>query len=728
MEWFKNLKVSVKLLSGFIFVASITVFLGLYSYFTLSQIAKENEQVTKKIAPNILYLGNMGTFLNSVAVCERGLLNKSFTQRNIREAQNKAYKIKMQSLVENYELYKASEHNEKEEGKFAELSSAYTEWHSLAGNFMQISSEMDELISKGVSLEDERLKAIDERMMTAYLSERPTFVRSADALNALTSETKLQLIEANKNIDAIEKSASLWTILATISGFITAIFIGLYISKLIIKPVNEAKKIMAELSTGSLRSRMSWNTKDEFGELTVSINNFINSLQDYVNSIYKVADGDFSYLRTVQNENNQFAPALEKIVAVLKNLEVETDLMNEKYVDGETDYKGDETKFTGGYRTIVEGFNKSVRTIIGVIREGTKVLGEIAEGDLTARMVGDYNNNYKGYQSQINGVGVALENIVKEVIDAVSATASASNQISSSSEEMAAGAQEQSSQTSEIALAVEQMVTTILQTTQNTDKAAKAAKNAGQVAKEGGRDVYETVNGMVRIAEVVKKSAETVQALGKSSDQIGEIVQVIDDIADQTNLLALNAAIEAARAGEQGRGFAVVADEVRKLAERTTKATKEIALMIKQIQKDTAGAVVSMNEGTNEVERGKTLADKAGASLQEIIKGAQEVVDIVMQVACASQEQSSVAEEIGKNIDSISHVTHESASGVQQIARAAEDLNRLTTGLQESVAKFKISDSSGTMQYQQIEKHTDHFNKPINEQTHNYKSAKRISY
>jgi methyl-accepting chemotaxis protein len=203
--------------------------------------------------------------------------------------------------------------------------------------------------------------------------------------------------------------------------------------------------------------------------------------------------------------------------------------------------------------------------------------------------------------------------------------------------------------------------------------------------------MMETINGMSRIADVVKQSALTVEALGKSSDQIGEIIQVIDDIADQTNLLALNAAIEAARAGEQGRGFAVVADEVRKLAERTTKATKEIAAMIKQIQKDTANAVASMHTGTEEVDRGRAMADKAGESLREIITGADKVVDVATQVAAASDEQSSAAEEIGKNIVGIANVTAETASGNQQIAQAAEDLNRLTLNLQDIVAQFTLA-------------------------------------
>ena len=325
-----------------------------------------------------------------------------------------------------------------------------------------------------------------------------------------------------------------------------------------------------------------------------------------------------------------------------------------------------------------------------------EVVDSIDNADLNMQFNSDRKDEVGDLQRSFDRFVLSIKETLLQVAEASAAVASASSEISSSTEQMAAGSQEQTSQAGEVASAVEEMTKTIVENSKNAANTADTAKTAKAAAEQGDQVVDETVAGMKRIAEVVRKSAATVQALGKSSDQIGEIIGVIDDIADQTNLLALNAAIEAARAGEQGRGFAVVADEVRKLAERTTKATKEIASMIKTIQTDTAGAVTSMGEGTRQVDEGIKLADKAGDSLKEIVGISQKVTDMVAQIAAASEQQSSASEQISKNVEAISTVTGETAQGTQQIARAAEDLNRLTENLQQYIDKFKLSKDGGS--------------------------------
>jgi methyl-accepting chemotaxis protein len=202
--------------------------------------------------------------------------------------------------------------------------------------------------------------------------------------------------------------------------------------------------------------------------------------------------------------------------------------------------------------------------------------------------------------------------------------------------------------------------------------------------------VRQTVEEITKIADDVKRSAEAVTSLGKKGEQIGQIIEVINDIAEQTNLLALNAAIEAARAGEHGRGFAVVADEVRKLAERTTTATEEVARSIKEIQADTDGAVKRIESGSKRVAKGVELANNAGGALGKIVDASHSVASMVESIAAAAEEQSAASEQISRSIEQINAVTLESTQGAQQAAQAATQLSQQAELLQSMVGKFKL--------------------------------------
>ncbi len=312
------------------------------------------------------------------------------------------------------------------------------------------------------------------------------------------------------------------------------------------------------------------------------------------------------------------------------------------------------------------------------------------EGDLTKRVPAEGNDEIAHMGSYFNEFIEKLQQMIRKVAHVTDKVASASVELSATAEEISKGTDTLTSRASQTAAAVEEMNATVGQVAQNSGKAASLAQDTVKTAQEGGTVVSSTISGMQQLSEAVSNSATIISDLGKSSDQIGEIVRTIEDIADQTNLLALNAAIEAARAGEQGRGFAVVADEVRKLAERTTKATKEIGDMIRQIQHDTRGAVDSMQQGTQKVTAGVDLVNKTGEALSQIVRMVSESADMIRQIAVASEQQSVATQQIASDIENVAKVTKESSSGAHESAKASQDLSQLAVELQGIVGGFKI--------------------------------------
>ncbi len=285
-----------------------------------------------------------------------------------------------------------------------------------------------------------------------------------------------------------------------------------------------------------------------------------------------------------------------------------------------------------------------------------------------------------------------LRDVVSKIEGMTSTLASSSEEISAATSQVTSGLVSQAGQIDQVAAATTEVSQTIMDVAKNSSEASKAAKESVDTATSGKVIVQESAQGMQRIAKTVEDSARTIGELGKGSEQIGEIVNVIQDIADQTNLLALNAAIEAARAGDQGRGFAVVADEVRKLAERTAKATGEISKMIAKIQKDTDTSVKSMMEGRTRAAEGLELIEKATRSLDQIVETSERCQDIVRQIATATEEESSAIEEVSATMEAITNVARMSQSAVTQTSTAINDLARLAAELKEMMAWFKMDD------------------------------------
>lgn len=330
--------------------------------------------------------------------------------------------------------------------------------------------------------------------------------------------------------------------------------------------------------------------------------------------------------------------------------------------------------------------------VVRPVKDVTARVRDIAEGegDLTKRIEIRRKDEIGELAKWFNAFVGKVHEIISEVAIATGEVSGAATEIAASSDEMARGIDQQASQTAQVSAAVEELSASVQEVAAKGTDAVQAAEQAGVQAEGGGHIVAQTVTGIDGIANVVNETGNAISELGRQAEQIGDVIEVINDIADQTNLLALNAAIEAARAGEHGRGFAVVADEVRKLAERTTQATTQVGQTIGAIQEQTGQAVDRMSTGTERVDEGVRLAQQAGSSLEQIVAGTTHVAEVIQTIAATSDEQSAATEQIAQNIEQINALSREAAEGAAQAAQAAASLSAKSEHLQSLVGRFKL--------------------------------------
>ena len=315
----------------------------------------------------------------------------------------------------------------------------------------------------------------------------------------------------------------------------------------------------------------------------------------------------------------------------------------------------------------------------------------IAEGDFSKQFKTNSTGEVGDLANALNALVAKVASMISQVQQAASDVAAAATEIAASGDEMSHGLNEQTAQVTQISAAIEEMSASVNEVARKSADATRGAKESGNAASEGGKIVSSTIDGMQGIHDAVNASSESVIELGKRGEQIGEIISVINDIAEQTNLLALNAAIEAARAGEHGRGFAVVADEVRKLADRTTEATEEISGSITAIQAETDQAVSRMKTGTEQVVVGMARATEAGKSLNQIVVSANDVTGMIQSIAAAAEQQSAASSDIARNVASINTVSTQTAAGARESAMAAAELSNKAEQLKRLADQFKVA-------------------------------------
>lgn len=330
------------------------------------------------------------------------------------------------------------------------------------------------------------------------------------------------------------------------------------------------------------------------------------------------------------------------------------------------------------------------RQIVIPLSQTLKLAERVAAGDLTQNLISERQDELGQLQRAMQSMTLGLRELIGGISNGVTQIASAAEELSAVTEQTRAGVNSQKVETDQVATAMNEMTATVQEVARNAEEASEAAVAADQQAREGDKVVGEAIAQIERLAKEVGNSTEAMADLKRESDKIGSVLDVIKSVAQQTNLLALNAAIEAARAGEAGRGFAVVADEVRSLAQRTQKSTEEIEELIVGLQTGTQQVATIMDNSRNLTDSSVELTRRAGGSLESITRTVSAIQSMNQQIAAAAEQQSAVAEEINRSVLNVRDVSEQTSASSEETAASSVELARLGTHLQTLVGRFKV--------------------------------------
>ena len=412
----------------------------------------------------------------------------------------------------------------------------------------------------------------------------------------------------------------------------------------------------------------------DFGKIVVGVNDTLDAVigplnvaAEYVDRISK-GDIPAKISDTYNGDFNEIKNNLNSCIGAVNGLVADAGMLSKAALEGKLATRADATKHQGDFQKIVQGVNDTLDAVVGPINEAAEVLAATAKKDMTKRVKGDYKGQLAELKENINQAIENLDQTLGQVTEAVDQVMSGGNQISSGSQSLAEGANEQASSLEEISSSLEEMSSMTKQNAENANQAKSLAETARLSAVKGN--------------EAMKRMEAAIQHIKASSDQTAKIVKTIDEIAFQTNLLALNAAVEAARAGEAGMGFAVVAEEVRNLAQRSAEAAKNTANMIEESVKNAEGGV--------------KITEEVAKTLAEIVEGSGKVNMLVAEIAAASSEQSKGIEQVNVGVVQMNKVTQQNAANSEESAAAAEELSGQATELGSLVRSFVLSTSGGT--------------------------------
>jgi methyl-accepting chemotaxis protein len=500
----------------------------------------------------------------------------------------------------------------------------------------------------------------------------------------------------------------------------------------VVSPLNVAAEYIDRISKGDIPAPITDEYYGDFNEIKNNINVCIDAINLLVEDSQLLAQAGVEGQLSVRADNSQHGGDFARVIsgfnstldAIVTPLNISCDVLN-SYAKGDLDARIT-MKMNGDFEELANTLNSFGDNLQELVSDSSEVLSEISKDNLTRGITVESVGEFRKLTDGIERARLSLNDVVSHVIKTADHVVNTANNMSASTtqlsssaievsgtvEEISRGSHDQSLKTEEVSRTMQHMTQSIQDVACNSQNAASHARESNERMTSLGKTSNELLSMMDGIKEAVSGSASVINNLEEKSKRIGEIVNLITNIADQTNLLALNAAIEAARAGEHGRGFAVVADEVRKLAENSGNAAKQIADLIGEIQEGTHNAVTSMQQGSAEVDTGASALNEAVDVVEKVVDAGTLIANMVQDIAAASQEQSASIEEVTSSIEEVSAISEESAAGteeasaaveqqsatIQDLSKSAENLSGLAADMKLVVDKFVLESKSVSME------------------------------
>ena len=648
MKWFADLRISRKLLLSFGFVALLSALIGGIGAYQLRAIAHADRFLYEDMLVPLSQIGEIAADYRGMRLSVRdAMLAKDQAKRDAKIAKAIEQAAHVEATVT---AYGTSLYNKVDTAQFAALQDLYR-------NASVLRARQIDLLRDGNP--DSALAVSNSPANTS---------NGVDSLLKVMVANNVQWSKdvADRNTDLAERATSQMIVIVIVAIF-AAVSLGLFITSLVATPIERVAAAADRLAVGDLDQRIDITRADEVGRLADSFTRMIDAQRQLAEAARRISVGELAQAVTLRSPQDTLSASFETLRTTVLAVTAETHSLSVAGREGRLDARGNAAAFKGAYSSLIAGVNDMLDAVLSPISEATTVLEKWATRDLRARVAGNYAGEHARIKDAMNATASALDDALGEVSSVATQVSSAGSQIASGSQSLASGSSQQAASLEEVSSSLEEMAAAVRENAGNADRARALAE--------------ETMNSVNEGTARMRELTEAMSAIREGASETAKIVKTIDDIAFQTNLLALNAAVEAARAGEAGRGFAVVADEVRTLALRAAEAARRTTALIE--------------DSTLRVNDGVARNAQVMVTLDTIRAGAVRVGDIVGQIASASAQQSSGVNQITEAVAEMNSVTQTVAANAEESASAAEELSSQAHVMQSLVEGFELLSRNG---------------------------------